>query len=143
MAGYRGTHPRYAAMAEQWEKDNEDWKEFPMMVYPGAPDPRQPVYAEPGDPGYKPGKLRYEGVVVQNEEELARVIDGAGSSGVHRELGQPARASTLEDDRDALLQEAANLGLKEVDPAWSLARIQDAIDTKKAEKKQKPTAEVV
>jgi hypothetical protein len=144
MAGYRGTHPRYAAMVEQWEKDNENFHEYPMMIYPGDaksgpnPDPRVPVYLQPEDKGYKPGALKYQGVTVNNEEELAKVIEGGN---VTRSQDGLARATTEADERDALLQEAANIGLA-LDRRWSISRMTDAIAAKKAESK-KPTAEVV
>lgn len=143
MAGYRGTHPRYLNMVERWEVENEEWREFPMMVYPGAADPRVPEYQEPGDKGYKPGSLRFEGVIVQDEEELEKVIAGDSHSISRTEDGL-ARASTSKDEHDALLQEAANISLK-VDRKWSPQRLRDAIDTAKADKaaaqKAKSTAQ--
>lgn len=144
MAGYRGTHPRYAAMVEQWEKDNEDFHEYPMMVYPGDaksglnPDPLVPVYLQPEEKGYKPGALKYQGVTVNDEAELAKVIEGGN---VTRSQDGLARAMTEKDEVDALLQEAANIGLS-LDRKWSPKRMRDAIDAKKAESK-KATSEVV
>lgn len=126
-------HPRY----ENTEWPDYEFREFPMMLYPGSEDGGKTPDRHPT----QPGKFLQDPVIVQNEEEARAVlglaaegskkapeaptlIDAAGSRGVRR-------VRTEADDKAAVLEEAEVLGLP-VDKSWSIARIQDAIDTHKA-----------
>ena len=134
----RREHPRY----ENAEFPDYEYREFPMMVYPGADDPAKP-YKTKGKQAGKP----LDGIIVNNEEER-RVALGLASE-EQEETGATRKAlptrggktmptsakgvdrlRTDDDEKEDLLQEADNLGLK-VDKSWSVARIQDAIDTHK------------
>lgn len=133
-------HPRYADMDwPPWE-----FVEFPMMVYPGSADggrtPDRNEHHNPGDKRSKP--FLQDGVIVNSEEERrqvlgideavpadpafqasGRLVDGAGGA---------KRLATEADERAELIAEAERLGVV-IDKRWSLARIQDAIDSHKAE----------
>jgi len=124
-------HPRYALT--QWPE--YEFHEFPMMVYPGAADPRVPEYSEEDG-----RKLKFPGVTVANQEELDKLL-GGGAETIRD--GDKVRVKSEDDERAELLQEAEHLGVS-VDKVWSTARIQDAIDTKKAAAKpRKAAADVV
>ena len=134
----RREHPRY----ENAEFPDYEYREFPMMVYPGAEDASRP-YKTKGKQAGKP----LDGIIVNNEEER-RVALGLGSeeaedTGATRKALPTRGGKTMptsakgvdrlrtdDDEKEDLLQEAENLGLK-VDKSWSVARIQDALDTHK------------
>lgn len=111
-------HPRYENM------DWPDWefREFPMMIYPGAPDPRVPVYHTEGR---QRGKLKFAGLVVNDEDELARALAEGEDVATITEDGRQ-RLTTAEDDRQALIAECDERGLK-IDRRWASARLEDAI----------------
>lgn len=131
-------HPRYAEM------DFGDWEfnEWPMMIYPNAPNPLKP-YDERGRP--------LPGVIVQNQAEADEVlgIDRSAAEpleGVEGNSATPAprtavptaspgvsRLPTPEDEKAELIAEAERLGIQQFDRRWSIARMQDCIDTFKAE----------
>jgi hypothetical protein len=112
-------HPRYASM----EFPDYEYREYPMMVYPGAPDQKKPYDPKTGKP--------LKGVLVENDEEYARVMAKDAelvptiSPGVQR-------VQTAEDEKEALLVRAAQLGVQ-VDKRWGIAKIQDAIDNHERE----------
>lgn len=126
-------HPRYEGTDwPEWE-----FREFPMMVYPGAADQKKP-YGDDGRP--------LAGVIVNTPEEADAAL-GIVREAPEPEVKAPAkpvefvpaentagvqRVKTPEDEREELLAEAEQLGVV-VDKRWSVARIQDAIDTKKAD----------
>lgn len=117
-------HPRYAAMQEKWDAEAEErgYREYPMMVYPGAKDQRKPYGAD--------GK-RLKGLVVQNEDERDRAL-GLGqyaqaAPAAVVDDGGVQRLSNPEDERLALIAKAEQLGVQ-IDKRWGAARIQDAID---------------
>jgi hypothetical protein len=127
----RREHPRY----ETTEWPEYEFKEFPMMVYPGSKDGGKTPDRDPK----KPRKYLQTPVVVNNEAELRTALAlapedvdeaTASNSGIGR--GTARRMKTADDERAVLLEEADSLGLT-VDKSWSIARLQDAIDTKKAE----------
>jgi hypothetical protein len=128
-------HPRY----ENTEWDEYEFREYPMMLYPGSNDGgktptvtrgcrgsscrRAPWSAQRGRAprGAGPGP----GGGQQEAWRRSRVLIDApprGASGV-----KPPDA----DERLELLERAEVKGIK-VDKTWSIARIQDAIDTFKA-----------
>lgn len=131
-------HPRYQSM--EWP----DWEfqEFPAMIYPTAPDPKKP-YDERGRP--------LPGVIVQNQAEADEVlgIDRSAAEpqeGVEGNSAAPtprtavptaspgvSRLPTAEDEKAELIAEAERLGIQQFDKRWSIARMQDCIDTFKAE----------
>lgn len=134
----RREHPRY----ENTEWPDYEFREYPMMVYPGADDPLKPYKAS----GREKGKP-LAGILVNNDEErrIALGLDeeeaedtGATRKAVPTRGGKTMptsvkgvdRLRTDDDDKGDLLQEAENLGVK-VDRTWSVARIQDALDTHK------------
>src|SRR4051812_22663121 len=106
-------HPRDASM--EWE----EWafKEFPMMIYPGAPDPKKPYDAK--------GKV-LPGIIVNSPEEAdaALGIDRSEepaapapkAAAARRLVPGPTkdtqRLSNDEDDRKELLEEAEALGVQ-------------------------------
>lgn len=135
----RREHPRY----ENTEWPEYEFREYPMMVYPGAEDPSRP-YNTKGKTRGKP--LR--GVIVNNDAERRAALelvdeDEAEDTGATRKA-LPTRGGktmptgskgvdrmrTSDDEKEEILQEADILGIK-VDKSWSVARIQDAIDTYK------------
>jgi len=120
-------HPRYALT--EWPE--YEFHEFPMMVYPGGEDPFKPTYDTE-----RPGRLIHPGVTVATQEELDKLL-GGGAETVRD--GDKVRVKSDDDERAELLQEAEHLGVT-VDKVWSTARIQDAIDTKKASKPAKARA---
>lgn len=107
-------HPRYANM----EFPDYEYREYPKMIYPGAPDPRKP-YDKNGKP--------LKGILVQDEDEERRVLQKDAnllptiSPGVQR-------VQTPADEKTELLERAKVMGVQ-VDARWSVARIQDAIDS--------------
>lgn len=117
------THPRY----ENADFGEWSFNEFPLMLYPGAPDPTKPVYETEGK---NRGKLKFAGVIAEDEDEAKRII--AGAQTVKPDDGGPARLETAEDALEAKQREATDMGVQ-FDKRWSLARLQDAIDTKRAE----------
>lgn len=131
-------HPRYAnADWPEWE-----FREFPMMVYPGAADQKKPYDAD--------GKV-LPGVLVNSEEERREVLNiedepaevevapkAAPKPKAPAKLVATAtpgvkRVATEADELTELQGEAEDLGVT-YDRSWSLARLQDAIDTHKAQK---------
>ncbi len=113
-------HPRYA----NTEFDDYEFREFPMMVYPGAADQKKP-YGKDGKP--------LAGIIVNNEDEYRQALNPEGeATETVVEKGQ-TRLKTPEDARKELL-EAAEVAGVQVDKKWSAARIQDAIDSAAAGK---------
>ncbi len=121
-------HPRYASM----DFPDYEYQEFPRMIYPGAADQKKP-YGKDGKP--------LKGIIVHNEDEERIALglptepdpeEAPRARPVLVETGSPgiSRLETPEDQKAALLQEADVLGLT-VDKRWSIARLQDAIDTHK------------
>lgn len=123
-------HPRYANA----DFPDYEYVEYPKMIYPGADDPRKPYDAK-GRP--------LQGIIVQNEAEEREAMGleapeaEAPAARTPRavETGSPGtkRMLTPADEKAELLEQANTLGVK-VDKSWSLARIQDAIDTHQAER---------
>lgn len=123
-------HPRY----QHTEWPDYEFREFPMMVYPGAENPLKPYDAK-GKP--------LPGVIVNTAEEADSAL-GIDRSEPAEEAPRAAvktvatkspgvqRMETEDDQHTRLNEEAAVLGVK-IDKNWSLARKQDAIDTHKAE----------
>jgi hypothetical protein len=96
------------------------------MVYPGAKDPSKP-YDSRGKP------LR--GIQVANAEEERQALgladeDTPKPTLVPTSAPGTSRVQTPEDEKAQLIQEAEVLGVT-IDKRWSVARIQDAIDTHK------------
>lgn len=111
----RREHPRYENM--EWP----DWEyiEFPMMIYPGAADPRVPEYHI-----NKKGRrvMTYPGVIVHSDEELDGVLKG------EIELDAvTGEILTEEDTRKALIRECEIQGLL-VDKRWGIPKLQAALD---------------
>lgn len=135
-------HPRYASVEwPEWE-----FREYPMMVYPlNREDPRKPTYVKSGKRKGQP----IAGVVVKDDAELAEVLGlevepaaaAPAAGGRKRKLvpgsGGAQRLENDDDELAALQVEATDLGVQ-FDRSWSLARLQDAIDTKKAEDAEPP-----
>lgn len=126
----RREHPRY----ENTEWDEYEYREFPMMIYPGSKDG-----GKTPDPNPRlPGQFLQKAVTVANEAERRAVLDLAPEETDTPAPKKPrliegatkgsSRLETPEDERLALLQVAETKGIK-VDKTWSIARIQDAIDT--------------
>lgn len=118
----RKEHPLY----ENAEWPDYEFREFPMMVYPGARSPKNPEYFSEDDElprGKHVGDLKFVGVIVQNDEELDRVLGGAKTV---TEAGV-TRVRTEEDDRQALIVKASQMGIQ-VDRRWGVSRLQTAID---------------
>jgi hypothetical protein len=133
-------HPRY----ENTEWPDYEFREYPKMVYPGATDPTKP---------YGPNGKPLKGIQVHNAEE-ERVALGLEDDGEEADTRKPATATkegalrggktvatgargverlrTDDDEKAEVVAEAETLGIK-FDKAWSAARIQDAIDTYRAE----------
>lgn len=110
-------HPRYAETEwEAWE-----FREYPLMVYPGAKDQSRP-YDERGKP--------LPGVIVHSAEEAKRALGGEVST-VSTSSKGVSRIETDDDSRERVIAEARELGIK-FDKSWSVARIQDAIDSAKS-----------
>lgn len=108
-------HPRYT----NFEWPDYEFREFPMMVYPGAPDQKKP-YGRDGKP--------LKGVLVNDEAEYAQVMgDGGTAATVETSASGVSRVRTEADQKAALVEEAETLGVT-FDKRWSVARIQDAID---------------
>lgn len=128
-------HPRY---------ENTDWpdyefREFPMMVYPGSSDGGRTPDRDPK----KPGAFLQDAIVVNNEAERRAALELEPEEAEEAPAARKAefvetssrgvrRLKTADDDRAEALEEADALGVQ-VDKSWSLARIQDAIDTHRAE----------
>lgn len=131
----RREHPRYETT--DWE--DYEFREFPMMVYPGAKDQSKP-YGSNGKP--------LKGIIVQNAAEAREALgldepeEGEKAPAPKKSATVPTGAKNVDrlrnedDDKADALAEAEVLGLK-VDKSWSVARIQDAIDTHKGENAQK------
>ncbi len=123
-------HPRYA------ETEWEDWefREFPMMVYPTATDQKKPY-----DANGKP----LPGVIVNSDEELRQVM-GFDEPEAEAEApkapaarkkpetvdagGGVSRLKTEADEREEVIAALTTAGVQ-FDKSWSLARLQDALDT--------------
>lgn len=131
----RREHPRY----ENTEWPDYEFMEYPMMVYPGSNDGGKTPDPHPT----RPGKFLQEGVIVKDEQERRDVLQIADP--VEQEAPRArktqlvptatkgvSRVKTEDDERAELLQEAETLGVQ-IDKSWSLARLQDAIDTHKQE----------
>lgn len=138
-------HPRY----ENTEWPDYEYREYPKIVYPGAKDQSKP-YGANGKP------LR--GIQVNSEEEEREAL-GLEDDGAEAETAAPTtarkngaqrggatvstsargveRLRTEEDEKNDLIEEAETLGIQ-FDRSWSPARLQDAIDTHKAEKAEEP-----
>lgn len=130
-------HPRYANT--EW-KDYE-FREYPKMVYPGAKDPTKP---------YDKKNRPLRGIQVHNEQEEREALSLGekdetvsdaprkgdtvlrGGKTVPTATKGVERLRTADDDKTELITEAETLGVK-IDKSWSVARIQDAIDTHKSE----------
>lgn len=119
-------HPRYANM--EWPE--YEYREYPKMVYPGAKNPAKPYDAK-GRP------LR--GILVKDEAEEAEVMGEPAPQQERepeRETGRLVptgsanveRLKTPEDEKAELIERAGVLGVQ-IDKRWSIAKIQDAIDT--------------
>lgn len=138
----RKEHPRYENTI--WE--DYEFREFPMMIYPGSKDGGKTPDRDPT----KPGKFLQTPVTVANQAEFEAVM---GLATTEAEAPKPAAAAapakaaklvpasggtqrleTEEDQRAELLEQAKVRGLQ-VDATWSVARIQDAIDTHDAAKR--------
>ena len=132
-------HPRYASF--EWPE--YEYREYPRMIYPGAPDPLVAAYYKTGKRKGKP----IDGVIVNSDEELAAALGidppepepasaPAPKRGAPKKVatGSPgvSRLSNAADEREALIAEAEQLGVQ-IDKSWSDVRIQDAIDTHKRE----------
>lgn len=113
-------HPRYSAMAESWP--DYEYREYPLMVYPGAKDQAKPYDAK-GRP--------LKGIVVNNDEERDEALGATAPETVQE--GGVTRLKTEADDHAELLAQAEVMGVK-VDKRWGVARLQDAIDTHRAGK---------
>lgn len=115
-------HPRYA----NFEWPEYEFREFPLMIYPGSADG-----GKTPDPlmrkGHRvPGKFVQDGVVVNSPEEMKLALESEDLETV--EEGGVTRIKTPEDERQELLGRAETAGVK-VDKRWSATRIQDAIDS--------------
>lgn len=128
-------HPRY----ENTEWEDYEFREFPMMVYPGSADGGKTPDRDPR----KPGAFLQDPVVVNDEAERRAVLELEPEEAegpaeprkrefVETSASGVRRLKTPDDDRREALEEAEALGVQ-VDKSWSLARIQDAIDTHRAE----------
>jgi hypothetical protein len=108
------------------------------MVYPGAPDQKKPYDAH--------GKV-LPGVIVNSAAEADEAL-GIDRSEPETEAPAPvpkartpvptsangtSRMPTAEDARTDLIAEAERLGIQQFDKTWSVARMQDTIDTFKTE----------
>lgn len=135
----RREHPRY----ENTEWADYEFREYPMMVYPGAVDPLKPYKTSGKEKGKPLG-----GILVHNDDERRAALGleadepeetGATRKAIPTRGGKTMptsakgvdRLRTDDDEKDDLLREAENLGVK-VDRTWSVARIQDALDTHKS-----------
>jgi hypothetical protein len=120
----RREHPRYEHMEwPEWE-----FREFPMMLYPrpladGEKSDviRKPVYHTEGR---LKGKLKFPGVIVNDDDELAAVL--AGDADINAEEGRLVNES---DVRTALIREC-ELHNVEIDRRWGTEKIQAALDKK-------------
>lgn len=111
-------HPRYA----NFEFPDYEFHEYPMMVYPGAPDQKKPYHPDTGK--------RLKGVVVANEEEMRRVLgDPDDTAGARVAAGSPdtQRLESPEDLKEKAIRQAERLGVK-IDKRWNIERIEAAID---------------
>lgn len=132
-------HPRY----ENTEWPDWEFHEFPMMVYPGAADQKKP-YDDRGRP--------LPGVIVNTAQEADEALGIDRSERVEEAEAAPApakprgqvptgskgvsRMKTEDDERAELIAEAEVLGIQQFDRSWSIARMQDTIDTFKAGSKE-------
>lgn len=125
-------HPRY----ETTEWPDWSFEEWPMMVYPGSADGGKTPDRHPT----KAGAFLQTPVIVHSEEERRAVLEI--EEPVEKEAARPVsttlvdagagvkRLQTEDDQRLALITEAETLGVQ-IDKRWSVARMQDAIDTYK------------
>lgn len=109
-------HPRYEAT--EWPE--YEFREFPMVYYPTASDQMKPYDSK--------GK-RLDGVTVQNQEELDRLLSNTAEL---QRTSSPGlkRVQTVEDAHAEAVVEAGQLGVK-IDRRWGLERIQKEIATEK------------
>lgn len=142
-------NPRYEhTVWPDWE-----YREFPMMVYPGAADPLVAEYITEGPRKGQP----IAGVIVKDAAEADEVLgidrtDGAAAAPapkpeapryspkkkiVPTDSPGVSRVSTVADEHAELDAEAERLGIPKFDKSWSPARKQDAIDTFKAAEAEK------
>lgn len=107
-------HPRYEfADFGEWS-----FEEFPLAIYPGAPDPRKPVYYPKGDPKY--GQLKFPAVIVADEDELRAHLSNAAT--VEDATSGATRLRTAADDVADLQKEAEDIGLT-YDKRWTAERL--------------------
>lgn len=113
----RREHPLY----EFTDWPEYEFREYPMMVYPGSEDNgKTPDRDDRGRPVQK-------GVIVNSDEELRAVLSAdAKTIPIGPEKNAPERVETPDDAKAAILEEAKKLGV-EVDARWSIARIEQAI----------------
>lgn len=113
----RREHPLY----EFTDWPEYEFREYPMMTYPGSADNgKSPDRDERGRPVQK-------GVIVNSDEELHAVLSAEVKTiPIGPEKNAPERVETADDAKTALLAEAKKLNV-EVDAKWSIARIEQAI----------------
>lgn len=132
-------HPRY----ENTEWPDYEFREYPKLVYPGAPDQSKP-YGANGKP--------LKGIQVNNPEEEREALGldapegGEEADPKERRVSTSTRAGkTMQtsakgvdrlrneaDEKEEMIAEAEALGVQ-IDKSWSPARIADAIETHKAD----------
>lgn len=125
----RKEHPRY----ESTEWEDYEFREYPMMVYPGSADGGRTPDRDPRTPG----KFLTPAVLVNNEEERRLALDI--DTPVEAEP-EPQRTRTLvdagngtqrlqtpEDERNELIERLETAGVQ-YDKRWGLVRLQDAWD---------------
>lgn len=129
----RREHPRY----ENTEWDDYEFREYPMMIYPGSKDGGKTPDRDPT----RPGRFLQEAVTVNSEAERLAAL---GLDEAEAEEAAPApvptkakliptgkgtsRLQTPDDERAELLEQCETKGIQ-VDKTWSIARLQDALDT--------------
>ena len=130
----RKEHPRYENTI--WE--DYEFREFPMMVYPGSSDGGKTPDRDETKPGKVANIAEFEAVMGLEAKEEAPAKPAAKPTAKAPQLvpgaGGAQRLKTEEDERAELLEQAGVKGVQ-VDATWSIARIQDAIDTHDAAKR--------
>ena len=119
-------HPRYATT--EWP--DYEFNEYPMMVYPGSKDGGKTPDRDP----CRPGVFLQAAVIVQNDEELKRVlasVDGGEELKTVKTAEGAVRLANDDDTKAALIEEAEALGVT-IDKRWGVAKLQDAIDAHRA-----------
>lgn len=108
-------HPRYA----NFDWPDYEFREYPMMVYPGATDQKKP---------YGPDGKPLKGVIVNSAEEAAEALMGDEAPAlVPTDSPGTSRLETEEDRKLSAIAQAEALGVQ-VDKRWGLAKIEAAID---------------